>query len=153
MDISRYDYLDCNETRRETLHRRNSHEVKKLTAPLPGVRLRVARKDDLIGALERFLLTVDQHGAAGVCKGTALLIECLSPEIADRIAQNAQTHKRCQRTGDRGPVVRLDKEKAFRDALNVIGYVMPRVRSMAASGCWGPWLGWCRRRARVRRRQ
>lgn len=41
----------------------------------------------------------------------------------------------------------LDKEKACRDALNAIGYVMPRVRSTAASGCRCPRLGWCMRRA------
>jgi hypothetical protein len=78
-------------------------------------------------AVDGVLAAVEQRGAACVCKGTALLIECLSPEIADQIAQNAQTRKLCQRTGERGLVVLRDKEKAFRDALNAIGYGMPRV--------------------------
>jgi hypothetical protein len=77
--------------------------------------------------VEGFLAAVEQRGAACICKGTALLIECISPQIADLIAQNAQTAKLCQRTGEKSLVVLKDKEKAFRDALNAIGYGMPQV--------------------------
>jgi hypothetical protein len=77
--------------------------------------------------VEGFFAAVEQRGAACICKGTALLIECISPQIADLIAQNSQTGKLCQRTGERCLVVPMDKEKAFRDALNAIGYGMPRV--------------------------
>jgi hypothetical protein len=55
------------------------------------------------------------------------LIECISPQVAEMIAPNSQTGKFCQRTGERGLVVLVDKEKAFRDALNSIGYGMPQV--------------------------
>jgi hypothetical protein len=77
--------------------------------------------------VEGFLAAVEQRGAACVCKGTALLIECVSTEIAETIARNTQTGKLCQRTGERSLAVSVDKEKAFRDALNAIGYGMPRV--------------------------
>ena len=70
---------------------------------------------------------MEQRGAACVCKGTALLIECISPQIADMIAQNSDTRRFCQRAGDRCLVVPIDREKAFREALNAIGYGMPRI--------------------------
>jgi len=78
-------------------------------------------------AVEGLLTAVEQRGAACICKGTALLIECVSPQIAELIAQNSGTRKLCQRTGERSLVVPVDKERAFRDALNAIGYGMPRV--------------------------
>jgi hypothetical protein len=78
-------------------------------------------------AVEGLLAAVEQRAAACVCKGTALLIECLSPHIAELIAQNAETGKLCQRTGERGLVIPVDKEKAFRATLNSIGYGMPQV--------------------------
>ncbi len=77
--------------------------------------------------VEGFLAAVEQRGAACICKGTAFLIECISPPVADLIAQNSQAGKLCQRTGERCLVVPVDKEKAFRDALNAIGYGMPQV--------------------------
>jgi hypothetical protein len=78
-------------------------------------------------SVEGFLRSVEQRGSACICKGTALLIECLSPKIAETIAQNSQTAKFCRRTGEQGLVVPMDKENAFRDALNAIGYGMPQV--------------------------
>jgi hypothetical protein len=78
-------------------------------------------------SVEGFLTAVQKRGAACICKGTALLIECTSPQLAELIAQNCQTGKLCQRTGERCLVVPLDKEKAFRSALNSIGYGMPQV--------------------------
>ncbi len=77
--------------------------------------------------VEGFLVAVEERGAACICEGTVLLIECISPHIAETIAQNSQTGKLCQRAGERCLVVRLDKEKAFRTALNSIGYGMPQV--------------------------
>lgn len=78
-------------------------------------------------SVEGFLTTVEKRGAACICKGTALLIECISPQLAELIAQNSQIGKLCQRTGERSLVVPVDKEKAFRAALNAIGYGMPQV--------------------------
>ncbi|MGH7972987.1 MAG: hypothetical protein ACREIC_30085, partial [Limisphaerales bacterium] len=78
-------------------------------------------------AIEGFFVAVEQRGAACICKGTALLIECISPQLAELIAQNSQTGKLCQPTGERSLVVAMDKEKAFRAALNAIGYGMPQV--------------------------
>jgi hypothetical protein len=77
--------------------------------------------------VEGFLAAVEQRGAACICKGTALLIECISPQVAETIARNSQTGKLCQRLGERCLVVPVDKEKTFRDALNAIGYGMPQV--------------------------
>jgi hypothetical protein len=77
--------------------------------------------------VEGFISAVEQRGAACTCKGTALLIECLSPQVAELIARNSRTGRFCQRTGERCLVVPLDKERVFRDALNSIGYGMPQV--------------------------
>lgn len=78
-------------------------------------------------SMKGFLTAVEKRGAACVCKGTALLIECISPQFAELIAQNSQTGKLCQRTGEPSLVVPVDKEKAFRAALNAVGYGMPQV--------------------------
>jgi hypothetical protein len=78
-------------------------------------------------AVEGFFAAVQKRGAACICKGTALVIECISQQLAETIAQNSQTEKLCQRTGERCLVVAVDKEKAFRAALNAIGYGMPQV--------------------------
>jgi hypothetical protein len=78
-------------------------------------------------AVEAFLLSAEQRGAACVCKGSCLLIECLSPQIAEGIARDDRAGKLCQRVGDRGLVIPVDKERSFRDALNALGYGMPRV--------------------------
>jgi hypothetical protein len=78
-------------------------------------------------AIEGLFAAMEQRGAACVCKGTALLIECISPQVAEIIAENSQTGKLCQRTGERCLVVPVDKEKAFRAALNALGYGMPQV--------------------------
>jgi hypothetical protein len=78
-------------------------------------------------SVEAFLLSTEQRGTACVCKGSCLLIECLSPQIAEIIARDARAGTLCQRTGDRGLVVSVDKEKAFRDAINALGFGMPRV--------------------------
>lgn len=77
--------------------------------------------------IEGFLAGLEQRSSACLCKGTALLIECISPEVAEQIAHHLQTAKLCQRTGERGLVVPLEKEKSFRDALKAIGYGMPQV--------------------------
>ncbi|MDB6040145.1 MAG: hypothetical protein JWM99_3986, partial [Verrucomicrobiales bacterium] len=77
--------------------------------------------------VEGFLANIQKRGNACVFKARALMIECVSPEVADLIASNSRMSKLCQRTGDRGLVVLEDKEKAFREALNSIGYGMPRV--------------------------
>jgi hypothetical protein len=77
--------------------------------------------------VEGFLTAVEQRGSACICGGTALLIECLSPQVAETIANSPQTGRLCQRTGQRGLVVPVEKERAFRDALNAIGYGMPQV--------------------------
>jgi hypothetical protein len=108
-------------------------EAKAIKSVEKGARLAEIRaflaagdRQPLPETVEGFLAAVEQRGSACVCKGTALLIECLSPPIAEMIAQNSRTGKLCQRTGERGLVVPVDKERAFRDALNGIGYGMPR---------------------------
>ena len=98
-------------------------------APIAELRafLAVGDSQPLPESVEGFLTAVEKRGAACVCKGTALLIECISPQLAELIVQNSKTGKLCQRTGERSLVVPVDKEKAFRAALNAIGYGMPQV--------------------------
>ncbi len=75
--------------------------------------------------VEGFIATTQKLGSACLCKGTALLVECLSTEIADIIARDSRAGKLCERSGDRGLVVLMDKEKTFRDAINALGFGMP----------------------------
>jgi hypothetical protein len=109
------------------------NEAKALKSIEKGARLAEFRTflqagdpQPLPETVEGFLAAVEQRGTACVCKGTALLVECLSAEVAEVIARDARAGKYCQRAGNRGLVVPVDKEKAFRDALNALGYGMPR---------------------------
>ena len=77
--------------------------------------------------VEGFLISVEQRGAACVHKGSCLLLECVSQQIAETIARDARAGTFCQRTGDRGLVIPIDKEESFRKAINGLGYGMPRV--------------------------
>lgn len=52
------------------------------------------------------------------------LIACESADLADTLADHAQTRALCQRSGERHLVVLLRNEKAFREALRVLGYGM-----------------------------
>ena len=119
---------------RETAQFWSLNEVKALQSVEKGARVAELRAflnacdpQPLPEAVEAFLLSAEQRGAACVCKGSCLLIECLSPQIAEVIARDARAGMLCQRTGDRGLVIPVDKEKSFREALNSLGYGMPRV--------------------------
>jgi hypothetical protein len=119
---------------RETAQLWSLNEVKALQSVEKGARVAELRAflnagdpQPLPEAVEAFLLSAEQRGAACVCKGSCLLIECLSPQIAEVIARDARAGTLCQRTGDRGLVIPVAKEKSFREALNSLGYGMPRV--------------------------
>jgi len=55
-EVNRYYYLASDTSLRATLARQNADDLKRLFALLPGERTKATRKDELIGALERFLL-------------------------------------------------------------------------------------------------
>lgn len=119
---------------RETDQLWSLNEAKALRAVEKGTHvaelrafLNVGDPQPLPEPVQAFLLSAEQRGAACVCKGSRLLIECLSPEIAEIIIRDARAGALCQRTGDRGLIIPVDKEKSFRDALNGLGYGMPRV--------------------------
>ena len=78
-------------------------------------------------SVEAFLNSVERRGAACLCQGTCLLIECITPEIAAVIAGDARAGALCRRAGDRGLVVPVAQEEAFRGAINGLGFGMPRV--------------------------
>lgn len=118
----------------ETAQLWSLNEAKALQSVEKGARvaelrafLSVCDPQPLPEAVEAFLLSAEQRGAACVCKGSCLLIECLSPQIAEGIARDDRAGKLCQRIGDRGLVIPVDKERSFREALNALGYGMPRV--------------------------
>jgi hypothetical protein len=119
---------------RETAQLWSLNEAKALQSVEKGARVAELRAflnacdpQPLPEAVEAFLLSAEQRGAACVCKGSCLLIECLSPQIAEIVARDTRAGALCQRTGDRGLVIPMDKEKSFREALNALGYGMPRV--------------------------
>jgi hypothetical protein len=78
-------------------------------------------------SVDSFLRSSEERGAACVCKGTRLLIECLTPQIADTLAQDSRIAAFSQRTGDRGLIIPMDKEHAFRQAINSLNLGMPRI--------------------------
>ena len=71
--------------------------------------------------VEGFLISVEQRGAACVRKGSCLLLECVSPQIAETIARDARAGTFCQRTGDRGLVIPIDKDVGNTGFLQVLG--------------------------------
>jgi len=57
LSMGRYYYSETDSSLRATIVPRNADELKKLLALLPGVKGKAPRKDELIEALERFLLS------------------------------------------------------------------------------------------------
>jgi hypothetical protein len=75
--------------------------------------------------VEGFIVHTAQRARACVNKGTALLIECSTADIADQIANHARAQKLCTRAGARHLVVPVALEEPFRQALHSLGYGMP----------------------------
>ena len=75
--------------------------------------------------VEGFIVNTAQRARACVNKGTALLIECRTADIADQIANHARAQKLCTRAGERHLVVPVALEEQFRQALHSLGYGMP----------------------------
>jgi hypothetical protein len=86
-----------------------------------------ARDDQpLPETVEGFLDAAASRAQALVPQGAALLIECADAALADLLATHERTAKLCQRTGERGLVVRAHAEAKFRKAIRELGYGMPR---------------------------
>ena len=86
-----------------------------------------ARDDQpLPETVEGFLDAAASRAQALVPQGAALLIECADAALADLLATHERTAKLCQRTGERGLVVRAAAEAKFRKAIRELGYGMPR---------------------------
>ena len=86
-----------------------------------------ARDDQpLPETVEGFLDAAAGRAQALVPQGAALLIECADAALADLLATHERTAKLCQRTGERGLVVRAAAEAKFRKAIRELGYGMPR---------------------------
>ncbi len=100
----------------------NGNQIAELQAFL-------ASRDEqtLPDTVESFIVTTDRQAKALVNKGTALLIECASAEVAEQVANHDVTKSLCQRAGDRHLVVQADTEEPFRKALHTLGYGMPKV--------------------------
>ncbi len=110
------------------------NEVKAIQAVERGARVAEFRaflgacdSQPLPEAVDAFLRTVEERGTACVVKSPCLLVECLTPQIAEVIAHDPKAGALCQRVGDRGLVVATSKEDAFRGAVNGLGFGMPRV--------------------------
>ena len=72
--------------------------------------------------VEGFLRETEKRAAALKNKGTAIIIECETAEIADEIAANPHTKKICQRFGKKSLAVFTEYEKNFREIVKKIGY-------------------------------
>lgn len=73
-------------------------------------------------SVEALLKTVRQHGRALKSVATALLVECPSPDIAQRIASHKETASLCLAAGERHLAVRVEHADRFREAVHVLGY-------------------------------
>jgi hypothetical protein len=60
--------------------------------------------------------------------GTARLIECAEPHVAELLAHDRKLRNLCQRAGERQLVFRAVDESAVRRALRELGYVLPPPR-------------------------
>ncbi len=97
----------------------------------------LAARDDqpLPETVEGFLRKTERDARALSQVGSALLIECASAEIADRIAADKRTARLCLRAGERHLAVYAAKANAFRRAIHALGYGMPHgQRASAADG-------------------
>ena len=74
--------------------------------------------------VEGFLRSVERAAGALLARGTALLIECASEDVAARIAGDERTTKLCLRAGKRHLVVQARAEAAFRKAVRELGLGM-----------------------------
>jgi hypothetical protein len=74
---------------------------------------------------ERFLSDVVTRSGSLRPRGQALLVECASQELADRIARDPATKALCMRAGDRHLAIPAKSEDRFRKALRRLGYAMP----------------------------
>ena len=87
----------------------------------------LAARDDqpLPEMVEGFLRRTERDARALSQVGPALLVECASAEIADRIAADKRAARLCLRAGERHLAVYAAKAKAFRRAIHALGYGMP----------------------------
>lgn len=89
--------------------------------------LQVRDQQGLPETVEGFLTSTARKASALKPTGTALLIECVSAELAEHIAQHEHTQQWCLRAGERHLAVNLDAESQFRKAVHGLGYGMPKV--------------------------
>ena len=96
--------------------------------PPEDLRAFLADRDDqpLPELVDGFLRNLERGAHALKAAGTALLIECADEEVAARLAADERTSKLCLRAGKKHLVVRSRAEAAFRKAVRVLGYGMPR---------------------------
>ena len=96
------------------------HEVETL-------RVFLAERDEqpLPERVEGFLRDSAYRAGALNSRDKAILIECVSAEIAELLATDARSGKFCQRVGTHGLVVRAVSESGFRKAVRSLGYGMP----------------------------
>ena len=75
--------------------------------------------------IEGFIRSIELGGQALKSTGSALLIECASRKIADRIVADRRASKHCLRAGPRRLVVPERSKAAFRKAAHALGYAFP----------------------------
>lgn len=94
---------------------------------MDALRKFLAARDDqpLPETVEGFLRRTERDARALSQVGPALLVECASAEIADRIAADKRAGRFCLRAGERHLAVYSAKAKAFRRAIHALGYGMP----------------------------
>ena len=86
--------------------------------------LQQADSQELPQQVEHFFAQCKIQGRALKPTGTCLLIECSNKQIAEQIANHAETKALCLRAGDKHLVVKLELEAKFRNAVRTVGFGM-----------------------------
>lgn len=84
-----------------------------------------ADEQPLPDSVESFIKVVDKQARALKQSGLALQIECADEETAQAIAKHKLTKPLCQLANKQTLFVPVGSEKAFRKAVNVLGYGLP----------------------------
>ena len=94
----------------------SGHRVEQLRGFL-------AERDDqpLPEQVEGYLRNVERDAGALTLMGSALLLECASAEIAQRIAEDRRAGKLCSMAGDQSLLVNEAKWSAFQRAVREMG--------------------------------
>jgi hypothetical protein len=88
--------------------------------------LQARSREPLPETVEQIFKDAEERSESLQDRGTTRLIECRDPALAALIANDSRTKKYCLLAGERFLVVPLESETQFRNALQKLGYSLPK---------------------------